>query len=280
MLRLLKIEWNKLYYYKTARIFTLLYFVMLIVMGVSIAVFKPNLGDFSLNLAKLGLFDFPFIWQNMTFIFALAKIFLAVIIITNITNEYSNGTLKQNLIDGLSKGEFLQSKILTIVILAILSTIFVFGIIMILGVFVFPNDHSILEGITFLGAYFLKLILFFSVCLFFSIFLKKSAFALLGIVVWWMIEKGIALVEFLFKAFQVDWDFEAAARNKFWISEYLPLNTSYNLIQFPNFNPMNFLDGKPVFSLGSVEISFVITALVYIGLILFLSYRLLKKRDL
>jgi ABC-2 type transport system permease protein len=280
MLRLLKIEWNKIFYYKTARIFTLLYFVMLLVMGVGIAAIKPNVGDFSLNLSKLGLFDFPYIWQNMTFMFAIGKMFLAVIIITNVTNEYSHGTLKQNLIDGLSKMEFLKSKILTNFSLATISTLFVFLITIILGVFVFPNEGAIFKGVEFVGAYFLKLILFFSICLFFAIFLRKSAFALLGIIVWWMIEKGLQLVEFFWNAFKLDWDFEKAGTTEFKLTEYLPLNTSYNLIQFPDFEMMNFLDGKPVFNLGTIDISFVITAIIYILLFWFLSFRLLKNRDL
>lgn len=280
MLRLLKIEWNKIFYYKTARIFTFLYFLMLILMGVGIAVIKPKVGEFSLNLSKLGLFDFPYIWQNMAYLFAMAKIFLAVIIITNVTNEYSNNTLKQNLIDGLSKFEFLKSKILTNFVLALLSTFFVWIITIILGVFVFPNEHSFIEGMEFVGAYFLKLVLFFSICLFFSVFLRKSAFALLGILVWWMIEKGLQLVEFLWKAFRLNWDFERAASTDFWLSEYLPLNASYNLIKMPKFNFMNFLDGKPVFNLGSLDISFVGVAIVYTLLFWFITFRLLKNRDL
>jgi hypothetical protein len=41
-------------------------------------------------------------------------------------NEYSYGTLKQNLIDGMSKKEFIQSQILTVLLFASVSTAFVF----------------------------------------------------------------------------------------------------------------------------------------------------------
>ena len=41
-------------------------------------------------------------------------------------NEYSNKTLKQNLIDGLSKKEFVLSKFYTVVLFALMSTVFVF----------------------------------------------------------------------------------------------------------------------------------------------------------
>ncbi|HLV24007.1 MAG TPA: ABC transporter permease [Moheibacter sp.] len=280
MLRLLKIEWNKIYYYKTARIFTILYFVMLIILGGSLAVIKPDVGGVKLNLAKLGMFEYPVIWQNLTYLFAIAKVFLAVIIITNVTNEYSNGTLKQNLIDGFSKSEMLKSKILTILVFAIFSSVFVFLIIFVLGQFVFSNENSFVNGIEYIGMYFLKLLTFFSICLFFSFFLRKSAFALLGVVVWWMIEKGLGVVEFFWKAMRQDWDFEKVNPKGFWLTEYLPLNASANLITLPKFNPLNFQNGKPVFELVNVDWTFIIAALVYTALFLFFSYRLLKKRDL
>lgn len=280
MLRLLKIEWNKIYYYKTARIFTILYFVMLLILGGSLAVIKPDVGGFKLNLAKLGMFEFPVIWQNLTYLFAIAKIFLAVIIITNVTNEYSNGTLKQNLIDGLGKDEFLKSKILTTVVFALFSSIFVFLIVFILGQLVFSSEIPFYQGIEYIGAYFLKLILFFSICLFFSFFLRKSAFALLGIVVWWMIEKGLGIVEFLWKAMRLNWDFEKVDPNGFWLTEYLPLNASANLIKLPGFNPMNFQMGKPVFLLVEIDWTYIVAAFIYIAIFIILSFRLLKKRDL
>lgn len=280
MLRLLKIEWNKIYYYKTARVFTILYFVMLLIMGGILAVIKPDVGGIKLNLAKLGMFEFPVIWQNLTYLFAIAKIFLAVIIITNVTNEYTNGTLKQNLIDGLGKNEFLISKITTNAIFAVFSTLFVLVIIFVLGQFVFPGEGSFFNGMEYLLVYCLKLFLFFSICLFFSFFLKKSAFALLGVVVWWMIEKGLGLVEFLYKAMVKKWDFEKVDPNGFWLTEYLPLNTSANLIKLPNFNPLNFQKGEPVFMLVDVDYSYIITGVAYLLLFTFLSFRLLKKRDL
>lgn len=280
MMRLLKIEWNKIYYYKTAWIFTILYFLMLLILGSSLAIVKPEVGGIKLNLAKLGMFGFPVVWQNLTYLFAIAKIFLAVIIVTNITNEYSNGTLKQNLIDGLSKKELLTSKVLTNTLLALLSTVFVFLIIFVLGVFVFPGEIPFYQGMEFILYYFFKLLLFFAICLFFAFLLRKSAFALLGILVWWVIEKALGLLEFLFKVFRNDWDFESVKPGGFWLTEYLPLNASANLIKLPNFDPMNFQLGKPVFVLVQTGWSFIAIVLGYIFLFIFLSYRLLKKRDL
>lgn len=278
MLRLLKIEWNKIYYYKTTRIFTLIYFGMLVAVGLILAFIKPTIGGMKLDIAKLGMFNFPEVWQNITYLVAIAKIFIAVIIITNVTNEYSNRTLKQNLIDGLSKKEFLTSKILTNLIFATLSTIFVFGISLILGLVFSDNKENIFKGIEFVGTYFLKLNLFFSICLFLSILLRKSAFAFLGLIVLWMIEGMISTVEVLIKAWMGG--FENIDPYGFYLSNYLPLNTSSKLIDFPQMKLEGFVMGGSIFAYKTVDWTFVVAALIYIAIFTFLSFRLLKKRDL
>ncbi len=279
MLRLLKIEWNKIYYYKTARIFTIIYFAMLIVTGIILSVIKPEIGGMKLDIAKLGMFNFPEIWQNITYLVAIGKIFIAVIIITNITNEYSNRTLKQNLIDGLSKKEFLTSKVLTNIIFAALSTIFVLGICLTLGLIFSENKELTLKGIEFIGAYFLKLNLFFSICLFLSLLLRKSAFAFLGLIVLWMIEGAISTVEVLLKAWMRG-GFEKIDPYGFYVSNYLPLNVSSKLIDFPKMKLEGFIMGGSIFQYTTVDWTFVMAAFIYIAIFLFFSYRLLKKRDL
>ncbi len=278
MLRLLKIEWNKIYYYKTTRIFTLIYFGMLVAVGLILAFIKPTIGGMKLDIAKLGMFNFPEVWQNITYLVAIAKIFIAVIIITNVTNEYSNRTLKQNLIDGLSKKEFLTSKILTNLIFATLSTLFVFGISLVLGLVFSDNKENIFKGIEFVGTYFLKLNLFFSICLFLSILLRKSAFAFLGLIVLWMIEGMISTVEVLIKAWMGG--FENIDPYGFYLSNYLPLNTSSKLIDFPQMKLEGFVMGGSIFAYKTVDWTFVVAALIYIAIFTFLSFRLLKKRDL
>lgn len=278
MLRLLKIEWNKLYYYKTTRIFTIIYFLMLVAIGLILAFIKPEIGGMKLNIAKLGMFNFPEVWQNITFLVAIAKIFIAVIIITNITNEYSNRTLKQNLIDGLSKREFLTSKILTNVVFASLSTIFVFVIALSLGLYFSESKEHIFRGIEFIGTYFLKLNLFFSICLFLSVLLRKSAFAFLGLIVLWITEGVISTVEVLLKAWMKG--LETIDPYGFYFSNYLPLNTSSKLIDLPQMKFDSFVLGGSLFQYKTVDWTFVVAAFIYIALFLFLSFSLLRKRDL
>lgn len=278
MIRLLKIEWDKIYYYKTTRVFTLIYFGMLVMSGVILSFIKPTIGGVKLDIVELGMFNFPVIWQNITYLVAIMKIFLAVIIITNVTNEFSNRTLKQNLIDGLSKKEFLGSKILTNVVFASLSSIFVLGICLVLGFVFSKTDVSFIKGMEYMLAYFLKLNLFFSLCLFLSILLRKSAFAFLGLIVLWMAEAIISTIEVLLKAW-LDKGFENITPGGFFISNYLPLNTSSKLIEIP-LDLQGFVMEGGLFKLGPIDWTFSLSAIVYILIFSYLSYFLLKKRDL
>lgn len=278
-MKLLKIEWNKIFYYKATRTFTIIYFVILIIAGLILANIKPTIGGIKLNIAKLGMFDFPVIWHNMTYMIAILKIFIAVIIITNVTAEYSNSTLKQNLIDGMSKKEFLVSKILTNLIFAFLSTLFVFGITLILGLVFSQNQENIFKGIEFVAAYFLKLNLFFSICLFLSFLLRKTAFAFLGLIVLWMGEGLLSAAEVIIKAL-MDKGLKDINPADFYFTNYLPLNTSSKLIDFPQIQVEGFLLGGSIFKPSEIDLSFVVASVIYFVIFTLLSYWLLKKRDL
>ena len=132
MERLLSIELQKIWKNKASRILTLSYFIILSFIAL-IASIKFDLGIFKFHLAEMGIFNFPFIWHFNTYIAAILKLFLAIVIVSMMANEYSYGTLKQNLIDGMSKKEFILSKFLTVVLFASASTVFVFLMSLILG---------------------------------------------------------------------------------------------------------------------------------------------------
>ncbi|MBW7870381.1 MAG: ABC transporter permease [Flavobacteriia bacterium] len=279
MMKLLKIEWNKIFYYKATRTFTIIYFVLLIAAGFILANIKPTIGGVKVNIVKMGMFEFPVVWQNLTYLISILKIFIGVIIITNVTAEYTNSTLKQNLIDGLSKKEFLASKLLTNLIFAFLSTLFVFGIALGLGLAFSKNQENIFQGFQFVAVYFLKLNLFFSICLFLSILLKRTAFAFLGLIVLWMGEGLISAGEVIIKAMMGD-GFKNINPYDFYLTNYLPLNTSSKLIDFPDINTEGFLIGGSIFKYSTVNPSFVVAAIVYFVIFSCLSYWILKKRDL
>ncbi len=277
MVRLLQIEFIKLWNNRASRILITSYFILLTSIAL-IAAIKFDIGPVQFHLADQGIFNFPYIWHFNTFVTAIFKLFLAIVIVSMMANEYSNKTIKQNLIDGLSKKEFILSKALTVVSFALISTVFVFVVSMILGLIY--SDYNeigiIFSDLGFLLAFFVKLVGFFSFCLFLGILVKRSAFALGFLILWTILEQAIfGILGWKF----VSWD--TADR----IKDLFPLESMMNLIKEP-FTRLSAVQniGDQIgenlrFDYHTYWYEFLIV-IVWTALFIYLSYALLKKRDL
>ena len=169
MLRLLNLELQKLLLNRTSTVLIFISFVLPFFV-ILLSSFKIDVfGFFTLELGELGIFNFPLIWHITTFFASQFKFFFAIVVVSMIGNEYSNKTLKQNLIDGLSKKEFILSKFYTIVFFSLVSTILITLISFCIGLYYSSYNEVaiILRETNFLVAYFVKLTGFFSLCLFF-----------------------------------------------------------------------------------------------------------------
>ena len=145
MKRLLDLELQKLLLNKTSKILIFISFILPLCVILLSAVKINFFGFFTLELGELGIFNFPIIWHITTFFSALFKFFFAIVVVSMIGNEYSNKTLKQNLIDGLSKKEFILSKFYVIVFFSLISTVIIFIISLILGlIYSSYNEFSII----------------------------------------------------------------------------------------------------------------------------------------
>ena len=278
MKRLLAIELQKIWKNRASRILTISYFVILSFIAL-IASIKFDIGNLKFHLAEMGIFNFPFIWHFNTYIAAILKFFLAIVIVSMMANEYSYGTLKQNLIDGMSKQEFVLSKFLTVVLFAFSSTVFVFVMSLILG-YSFSSYTElgiVFSDMEYLLAYFVKLVGFFSFCLFLGVLVKRSAFAI-GFLFVWNILETIAKGVLTFKVFPKS---ETAAN----ITQFFPLESMSNLIVEP-FTKLSIIRNvKTAFGDNdikdySVHFSAIVIVLLWAAIFVFLSYKLIKKRDL
>lgn len=278
MKRLIAIELQKIWKNKASRVLTLTYFILLSFIAL-IASIKFNIGNFELHIAEQGIFNFPYIWHFNTYIAAILKFFLAIVIVSMMANEYSYGTLKQNLIDGMSKKEFILSKFLTVILFALGSTVFVFVMSLILG-FSFSSYTEIgivFSDLEYLLAYFVKLTGFFSFCLFLGILVKRSAFAIGFLFVWWILE-GIVIAILKFKIFP-------NSNIPEMVSQFFPLEAMSNLIVEP-FTRLSIIKtiGTQIGVQDTKDYDVhwygLLIVSVWIAIFVLMSYKLLKKRDL
>lgn len=278
MNRLISIELQKIWKNKASRVLTLAYFILLSSIAL-IASIKFDIGPIHIDPSEIGIFNFPFIWHFNTYFAAVLKFFLAIVIVSMMANEYSYGTLKQNLIDGLSKKEFILSKFLTVVLFSLGSTIFVFIMSLILGLcFSSYNQFDIIfSDLDYLLAFFVKLLGFFSFCLFLGILVKRSAFALGFLFVWIFIE--LILKYFIFPTILPD------GNSGSYITKFLPLESMSNLIVEPisrlsAIRTIGTQIGVENIKDYGVHYSSILIVLVWTFLFIYFSYKLLKNRDL
>jgi len=278
MLRLLQIEIQKLRYNKAARIISIVYFVLITFIAL-IASIEFNFGGVHFRVADQGIFNFPFIWHFNSYIAALLKLFLAIVIVSMMANEYSYRTLKQNLIDGFSKKEFILSKFITVIGFATISTVFLFIVSLILGLrFSDYNEIGIIfSDFEYIFAYFVKLVGFFSFCLFLGILVKRSAFALGFLIIWNIIEKIIYAL--------LKWKFFKDTDVAEHVTQFFPLESMSNLIKEP-FTRLGAVQsaanqlGEDLSKDYGVPILSILIVLAWTFIFIYGSYKILKRRDL
>jgi ABC-type transport system involved in multi-copper enzyme maturation permease subunit len=274
MIRLINLELQKLFLNKTSKILIFISFILPLCVILLSAVKINFFGFFTLELGELGIFNFPIIWHITTFFSALFKFFFAIVVVSMIGNEYSNKTLKQNLIDGLSKKEFILSKFYVIVFFSLISTIIIFIVSLLLGLIYssYNEFQIIIQQIEFLAAYFVKLVGFFSFCLFLGVLAKRSAFAL-GFLFVDLILEWIILGVISWKS-----NYEIAQK----VQDFLPLTSMSNLIKqpFQRIAMTKFPSNTDLSYDYAVHFNSILIVVFWAILFVFLSYRLLKTRDL
>ena len=274
MLRLLQLELQKLLLNRTSKILIFISFILpfsvLILSSIKINFF----GFFTLELGELGIYNFPIIWHITTFFAAQFKFFFAIVVVSMIGNEYSNKTIKQNLIDGLSKKEFVLSKFYTIVFFSLVATVLLTLISLLIGLYYSSYNELgiILTETEYLLGYFVKLVGFFSFCLFLGMLAKRSAFALAFLFVDFILEWII----FGLITWQANMDIATKIQN------FFPIKSMYNLIDqpFQRIAMSKFPDKENLAYDYAVHWYELVIVLGWTAIFIFLSYRLLKKRDL
>ena len=210
----------------------------------------PSAGD--IILQGYSVFNFPEVWHNMVYLASWFNLLLALIVITFVTNDFRYRTLRQNIIDGMSKWEVVWAKELIILALSIFGVIFISVLTLLIGKN--PNNLNLFEGSKIILPFFLSLILYLNFAYFLSSWLKRS-----GLVIGLLFLYTIVIENLISIKLPDD------------IARFLPMNLVDNMIP----NPLGKLMGKNIesdFSMLNIG-----ACLVYIALFIFLNYRMLKR---
>ena len=267
MIRLLKIEFKKV---ANNKVFWILLGLYALILGTIFFSIQTVINEFMVDagkkapipVSKISLYEFPAIWQNLTYLAGYFKMILAIIIIIFITNEFSYRTIRQNIITGLSRWDFLVSKLLMVAVISIAATLFLFIIGLILGLTNTPEVKfsMMFENLVFVFTYFLELFAFMNFALLLGILAKRSGFTI-----------GILFLYFYIIEKYINYKLPDN-----W-GDFLPLRAVGKLIDIPNTSLMK------IFGLNFrayVALQDVIVVVLYSVLFIFLMHLILKKRDL
>jgi ABC-2 type transport system permease protein len=257
MIKLLSIELKKVIAYPTFWIFIGLYALLVLLVFCSIpAIHLP--GPLGMIANFKTYYTFPAIWHTLTYIAGFFNLLLGVLVVILITNEFTFRTVRQNIIDGWTVIDFITSKIILILFLALCTTVFVFLVGMIFGSIVSSSIDAaaIFSQAGFVLAYFVQALAYLCFALFMGTLFKKAG---IGIIFFLLYTK---IVEPL-----IGWKLPQA------ISDYLPFHNISSLID----NPAAKLIGLNVQD-SPLGIHFFFT-LLYSCAFIVGTYLLLTKRD-
>jgi hypothetical protein len=269
-----KLEWLKLKHYRFFWILLGMYLVALFVIctfGVFFLEWLKRQGaDFNgIDPTILPIYDFPDIWQNTTYLASFVKILLAFIVIISVTNDISYLTIRQNIIDGITKKTYLLSKLSLILFLAGFSTLFLFVFGMINGSIYSHvwGASYIFDEIEFLFAYFYDIVVFCSFAFILALVIRKAGFAIVLLFLYSLMFEPI----FTLVLTESPW-----TRGTFWvqIADLFPIKAMNGLIPipYPKYIFREVTDNIPLKAL--------FTSTVWLVIFQILIYQYLVKKDL
>ncbi|MFN8670507.1 MAG: ABC transporter permease subunit [Candidatus Sericytochromatia bacterium] len=255
MIRLIKAEAKKIFYYKSFMACAILYFIFMPLMFVGLGNSSIGKGKFSFKI----IFDYPDFWHNITYLASWFNVLLCIMFILLVSNEFSYKTFRQNIIDGVSRFEVVLAKLSISVLLSIISTLYVLISGYIIGE-IYAEPHAfkdVTEQIYFLGNYFIQSVSYMSLALLFALIFRRQ---------------GTSLIFFLIYVFVI------GPLTSFKIPEpygdYTPTSILSNLIN----NPLPAMFGTTLPHLDLTS-TMVMTA-IYTTIFLACSLLIVKKSDL
>ncbi len=230
MTELLKIEWLKLKNYNAFKVLALFFVV---------GVFATNYIVYSVNknivsnvpgggMLSFSPYSFDNTWQTTSYATGFILLLPALLLIMLFTNEYTYKTHRQNIIDGLSREQFIGVKIMLALIFAVVATLLVFITALAFG---FGSGTSFsFSGIENVGYFFLKALSYNLIAILISVLVKRTGFAT-GIFFIYLgaenlISQLLNVLSIRLKAME-----KVDIGN---IGDYLPMNAADGLLGFPD----------------------------------------------
>lgn len=260
MLHLLKIEWLKLKNYRTFWILSILYIISIFGFNyIAYLIYSDKPPEMEMIVRETP-YQFPHVWQTISYFSSFLTVIPGLILIIMLTNEFAFKTHRQNIIDGLSRMQFISVKMMMAACIALVSSIVVFLATVAFGLVNGSTGFSF-ENIQYIGYFFIQTLGYLGVALIISLLARRS---------------GISIG--IFFLYMLIFDELIAALLKRYVGQigyYTPLESNDVLISFPFMrNAQEQLVSRP-------ETTYLLVASVlYLVAYSFFARRRFKRTDL
>ncbi len=275
MIKLLKIEWMKIKSYNAFIVISAFFALGVFFANYLAYYFKKNVIDTSdpTGLLSSGSpFGFPKVWQTTSYYSGLLLLLPGLLLLILVTNEFTYRTHRQNIIDGISRIQFTQVKLLLGFITALACTILVFITAIIFGLLVNSGSFSF-DGIQNIGFFFLKALTYNFLAILIGVLIRRTGFAIAVFFIYTVVENGISLMLYVY-SIKIKKDQHIDLGN---MGNYLPMNASDGLL----YSPFDSITGLANKILPADYTWLVLSlAIVYLALFYFWSERRMVKSDL
>ncbi len=268
ILFLIKLEWLKLKTYNPFLILMGMYIVLLpLFMSVGLSIkLPPQLGN------AQTFYMFPTVWQSLAYVGNwLCYFIMGFISVLTVTNEFSNRTLRQNIISGISRLDFYLSKVYFLFLVALGATIYYIIVALLYGLCYTETIYmsKIMENIDMVPRYMLMIITFMSFGFMLGILFRKTGIALFLYFAYIMFIERIIRFVVVGKLLGLK-----------QLIVYGPMNAANDLTPFPIPKMVTTITESADIKLFLSPTQAELTALISTILFLYGAYYLLKTRDL
>jgi ABC-2 type transport system permease protein len=275
MIKLLKVEWMKIKNYNAFIVISSFFKLGVFAANYLAYAFKKNVIDPAdpTGLISSGSpFGFPNVWQTVSYYSGLMLLLPGLLILILVTNEFTYRTHRQNIIDGISRNQFTEVKLLLGVITALASTLLVFIAALLFGFIVNTGTFSF-SGISNIGYFFLKALTYNFIAILIGVLVRRTGFAIAVFFIYTVLENGISVL-LLVWAVNIKKDHNIDLGN---MGNYLPMNAADGLLYSP-FDSFTNMANK--FLPADYTWLVLTLAVIYLALFYFWSQRRMLKSDL
>jgi ABC-2 type transport system permease protein len=254
---LLRVELRKLVPYKTAWVILAIFAALLfLILHIS--------SNVTINGQTAGpsFYEFPGLWPKVTYVASYFNLLLGILIVIAVTDEFTFRTLRQQIIDGYTRADVVQAKYSVVLLLGFACALYVFLLGLFFGItrateVPFSKMYEDAEAVLY---YLVQAVGYMSLAMLIGFLIKKSGLAILAFLIYAKILEPII-------HYQLPDN----------IDKYFPMKVLSSLTPMPGKEMFEMVTGA---SEALTPMQALLPAIAYIGLFSFLSYFLLRFRDL